>query len=84
MTLQRAVKLLEVQYERAKGLEYIRNPLAYALYKVWKIADREPPKEKAPTRNEDRCVCCGAIIPEGRLVCIKCQTRDDEGGKNKC
>ena len=26
-----------------------------------------PPKE-IPT-NEDRCVCCGAIIPEGQMVC---------------
>ena len=22
--------------------------------------------------NEDRCVCCGEIIPEGRMVCPKC------------
>lgn len=84
MTLQRAIKLLEIHYERAKGLAHIRNPLAYALYKVWKMADKEPPKEKAPTRNEDRCVCCGAIIPEGRQVCTKCQTIGNEGGVKKC
>ena len=23
--------------------------------------------------NEDRCVCCGAIIPEGTQVCPLCQ-----------
>ena len=22
--------------------------------------------------NEDRCVCCGAVIPEGRMVCPNC------------
>lgn len=22
--------------------------------------------------SEDRCVCCGAVIPEGGHVCIKC------------
>ena len=22
---------------------------------------------------EDRCVCCGEIIPEGRMVCPKCE-----------
>lgn len=22
---------------------------------------------------EDRCICCGAIIPEGRQVCFKCE-----------
>lgn len=21
----------------------------------------------------DRCVCCGDIIPEGRMVCIRCE-----------
>ena len=26
---------------------------------------------------ENRCVCCGAIIPEGRQVCPKCEK---EGG----
>jgi RNA polymerase subunit RPABC4/transcription elongation factor Spt4 len=23
--------------------------------------------------NVDRCVCCGEIIPEGRMVCITCE-----------
>lgn len=23
---------------------------------------------------EDRCVCCNCIIPEGRHVCIQCET----------
>ncbi len=22
---------------------------------------------------EDRCVCCGEVIPEGRMVCVKCE-----------
>lgn len=46
--------------------------------------------------NEDRCVCCGAIIPEGRMVCPQCQGQFDttedrqnraqfpEGGEEKC
>lgn len=42
MTLTKAIKLVEREYERARKLEYIRNPLAYALYKVWKEADRQP------------------------------------------
>lgn len=41
MTLQKAIKLLEVEYENAKKLEYVHNPLAYALYKVWKKVDGE-------------------------------------------
>lgn len=23
--------------------------------------------------TEDRCVCCGEIIPEGRMVCGNCE-----------
>lgn len=41
MTLQRAIKMLETEYERAKKLDFVRKPLAYALYRVWKVADRE-------------------------------------------
>ena len=39
MTLDRALRLVETEYERAKKLEWIRNPLAYALYKVWRMVD---------------------------------------------
>lgn len=28
------------EHEKAKGLDYVRNPLAFALYKVWKQTDR--------------------------------------------
>ena len=41
MTLQKAIKLLESEYEKATKLEYVRNPLAFALYRVWKKADGE-------------------------------------------
>lgn len=30
---------------------------------------------------EDKCVCCGAIIPEGRMVCINCEKAVDEWKK---
>ena len=26
----------------------------------------------------DRCVCCGAIVPEGRMVCPTCERRANE------
>jgi hypothetical protein len=39
MTLEKALKLVQEKYESAKNLDYIHNPLAYALYKVWKMAD---------------------------------------------
>ena len=41
MTLNRATKLLEKEYENAKKLEFVQNPMAYALHKVWQKADRE-------------------------------------------
>ena len=28
--------------------------------------------------NEDRCVCCGAVVPEGRQVCPQCQGEFDK------
>lgn len=35
---------------------------------------------------EDRCVCCGAIIPEGGWVCPNCQfcvkKPEDKNGKS--
>ena len=41
MTLKKAIRLLEEEYARARQLDFVRNPLAYALYRVWRIADRE-------------------------------------------
>ena len=29
-------------------------------------------KDKPAAENVDRCICCGAIIPEGRMVCPNC------------
>lgn len=26
---------------------------------------------------EDRCVCCGAVVPEGRMVCLRCEMETD-------
>lgn len=39
MPIERAIKLLEEEYEHAKGIDWIRNPVAWALHKVWEIAD---------------------------------------------
>ena len=41
MTLEEAIHLLESEYERAKCLDFVVNPIAYALYQVWKKADRK-------------------------------------------
>lgn len=36
---RKGTKLLKQEHERAKGLAFVRNPVAYALYRVWKMAD---------------------------------------------
>lgn len=41
MTIKRAIKLLETEYERAKSCDFVRDPISYALYNVWRIADSE-------------------------------------------
>ena len=40
MKIETAVKRLQEEYERAKNLEFVRDPVAYALYQVWKEADK--------------------------------------------
>lgn len=41
MTLEKAIELLKFEYEYAKRQKWIKNPLAYALFQVWKIADKQ-------------------------------------------
>ncbi len=41
MTLDDVIELLKEQYERAKKLSFVLNPLAYALYQTWKIYDEQ-------------------------------------------
>lgn len=41
MNYNKAIKQLEIEYQKAKQLEYVHNPLAYALHKVWRMANQE-------------------------------------------
>lgn len=45
MTIKKAINLIEKEYEKAKKLEWVHKPLAYAIYKVWKIVDAEKGKD---------------------------------------
>lgn len=40
MELERAIALLRAEYNWAKQQSWIKNPLAYALYLVWKDTDK--------------------------------------------
>lgn len=60
MSIEDAVKLLREKYAENKGKRWIKNPVAYTLYEVWKISDSkvvyrpsEPPKDKAPAGPYD-------------------------------
>lgn len=46
MTLERAIELLRFEYSKAKQQEWIKNPLAYAIYQVWKTADKKTRRNK--------------------------------------
>lgn len=40
LTLEKVIKMLEEEYERAKQKDFVRDPLAYALYHTWKKVDK--------------------------------------------
>ena len=39
MTIAKAIKILEKEYEKARHLEWVHNPVAYALYQTWRKVD---------------------------------------------
>lgn len=45
MTLKKALAMVDREYEKAKQNSYVQKPLAYALYKAWRLVDAEE-KEK--------------------------------------
>lgn len=60
MTLEEAKALIDEEYERAKRLEYVINPLAYALYQVWKKADVRSVQQ---TDLNNKCGSCKWSVP---------------------
>lgn len=41
MEIEKAIVVLKEKYEEAMEKEYIRDPVAWALYQTWKEAERE-------------------------------------------
>lgn len=41
MKIETAIKFLKAEYEKARLLKFVNNPTAYALYKVWRMADEK-------------------------------------------
>lgn len=46
-----AVKILKRNYDRALSLEYVKTPIAWALYKTWLFFDSRARKLKGSTDN---------------------------------
>lgn len=44
MTIDDAIAMLKEEYREASGKSFICNPVAYALYQVWKLADERSGK----------------------------------------
>lgn len=50
--IEKAIKELRKQYEYAKENLFVRDPLAYALYKTWKKFDEKRLKRADYERGE--------------------------------
>jgi hypothetical protein len=49
MNLAQAIRILEKEYEKAKKMDFINKPLAYAFYRTWRIIDAASPKNERET-----------------------------------
>lgn len=39
MTLEKIIEMLKIEYAHAKVCSFVKKPLAYAVYQVWKYVD---------------------------------------------
>lgn len=44
MTKEEAIKAFELNLKRADALEYVRDKVAWALYRTWRMADKKEKK----------------------------------------
>ena len=52
-------------------------PTSWSNFKYTKHCPKWPNKPADPATNDNRCIACGDIIPEGKLVCPKCERKYD-------
>lgn len=60
MTIDNAIEMLKSEYEKALNLSYVRNPISFALYSVWRKADKV---EKQPVDLSFKCGSCKFAKP---------------------
>lgn len=52
MTIEKAHKMLDEEYNHAQNYKFIKRPLSYALYQVWKRSNYEDDlKEKKENKQ---------------------------------
>jgi len=82
MTIDEAAELLIETHEAASASKAIRDPVAWSLYKVWKIADTGERQTEHPhgywKRNLGKCSVCGHIGNPKWKVCVVCGAIMDE------
>lgn len=50
--LERAINELQKNYERAVKIPYVSSPIAWALYKTWRMEDTRTEKERKRKEGE--------------------------------
>ena len=75
MNLADAIKLLKKEYERAKTMCFVRNPLAWALYRVWKKADGQKDWDEDCIRD---CRNCWRTKQKTDVVAVETNIYDKE------
>ena len=50
LTIEQAIQLIRDKYEENKEHKWVRDPVAYTLYEVWKIVDSKT--KYAPSEEE--------------------------------
>ena len=52
--LERAIRELELEYEKAKNNPTVDCPIAYALYHTWRIEDSRKDRKKLNERKREK------------------------------
>lgn len=55
--LEKAIEMLKAEYERALNLEYVKMPLAWALYHTWKNVEAR----KVLKERKEKEVCSNGV-----------------------
>lgn len=49
--IEEVIELLREEYARSKELDYVRDPIAFSLYRVWKKVDEKNRRKKLSAKG---------------------------------